>query len=60
MCVFSLKEVIDYCNSRSSPVCVCYPDACKAFDRINHWCLFKKRIHRGIDVMLIRLLAFLD
>jgi len=42
MCVFSLKQVIEYYNSRSSPVYVSYLDACKAFDRINHWCLFKK------------------
>ena len=58
MCVFSLKQVIEYYNSRSSPVYVCYLDASKAFDRINHWCLFKKLINRGIDVMLIRLLVF--
>jgi len=58
MCVFSLKQVIEYYNSRSNPVYVCYLDASKAFDRINHWCLFFKLIHRGIDVMLICLLVF--
>jgi len=42
MCVFSLKQVVEYFNSRSSPGYVCYLDASKAFDRINYWCLFKK------------------
>ena len=50
MCVFSLKQVIEYYNSRSSPVYVCYIDASKAFDRINHWCLFKK--HSFIVVLM--------
>ena len=58
MCVFSLKQIIEYYNSRSSPVYVCYLDASKAFDRINHWCLFNKLIKRGIDPMLIRFLVF--
>jgi len=58
MCVFSLKQVIEYYNSRSSLVYVCDLDASKAFDRMNHWCLFKELIHRGIDVMLIQLLYF--
>jgi len=58
MCVFSLKQVIEYYNSRSSLVYVCYIDASKAFDSINYWCLLKQFIHRCIDVVLIRLLVF--
>ena len=58
MCVFTLKQIIEYYNQRSSPVYVCYLDASKAFDRINHWCLFKKLINRNIDMVVIRLLVF--
>ena len=55
---FLSKQIIEYYNSRSSPVYVCYLDASKAFDWINHWCLFNKLIKRGIDPMLIRFLVF--
>ena len=58
MCVYTLKQITEYYNQRSSPVYICYLDASKAFDRINHWCLFKKLIKRNIDVTLIRLLIF--
>ena len=56
MCVYTLKQVIEYYNQRSSPVYVCYLDASKAFDRINHWCLFKKLSTRTVDPILLRLL----
>ena len=58
MCVYTLKQITEYYNQRSSPVYICYLDASKTFDRINHWCLFKKLIKRNIDVTLIRLLIF--
>ena len=35
MCVFILKNVIDYYESLSSPVYICYMDASKAFDNVN-------------------------
>ena len=45
-------------NQCSSPVYICYLDASKALDRINQWYLFKKRIKRNIDAILIRLFIF--
>ena len=44
MCLFVFKQVIEYYNSRGSPVFVCYLDASKAYDRVQHWLLFKKLI----------------
>lgn len=58
MCVFALKETIDYYRQKSSPVYVCFLDASKAFDRINHWCLFSKLIKRGVHRVFVRLLVF--
>ena len=58
MCVFTLKQIIEYYNLRCSPVYICYLDASKAFDRINHWCLFKKLLNRNINLVLVRLLLF--
>ena len=42
LCIYSLKEVIEFYKSQSSSVYVCFMDASKAFDRVNHWTLFKK------------------
>ena len=41
----------------SSPVYVCYLDASKAFDRINHWCLFEKLLKRNVPILAVRLLC---
>lgn len=48
MCIFTLKSIIDYYITSSSPVYICYLDASKAFDRINYWCLFDKLIKRNV------------
>ena len=57
MCVFSLlKQIVEFYN-RSSSVYVCYLDASKAFDRINHWCLFNTLVELDINIIIIRLLV---
>lgn len=56
MAVFALKHVIDHYRSQSSPVYLCYIDASKAFDRINHWILFDKLLNRGMPNIVVRLL----
>ena len=45
MRIYVLRQTIDYYKRNSSPVFICYLDASKAFDRVNHWCLFKKKPH---------------
>ena len=42
LCVFTLKQIVEYYRTRSSPVYVCFLDASKAFDRVNHGVLFSK------------------
>ena len=51
-----MKEVINYYNSASTPVYACYIDACKAFDKVNHWILLNKLLDRKMPECLIRLL----
>jgi len=58
MCVYTLNQITEYYNQRSSPIYIYYLDSSKAFDCSNHWCLFKKLIKRNIDVNLIHLLTF--
>ena len=52
VCVFTLKQITENHNQRSSQVYICYLDASNEFDRI------KKLIKYNIDVILIRLLIF--
>ena len=53
LCVFTLKQIIEFYNKMSSVVCLL--DASKAFDRLNHWTLFEKLIKQGIPIILVRL-----
>ena len=57
MCIYALRQTIDNYKRNSSPVFICYVDASKAFDRVNHWCLFKKLFNRDIHITEIRLLV---
>ena len=53
LCIYTLKEVIDFYHSQSMSICMCFMDSSKAFDRVNHWTLFKKLIDRGRPTPLI-------
>ena len=55
LCIFSLKQCIEYYRSLSSPVYLCYLDASKAFDRINHGRLFIKLMEKGVPSIVVRL-----
>ena len=57
-CIFALKNVIQYYKSNNSPVYSCFLDASKAFDRVNHWTLFRQLLNRGVPVILIRILLY--
>ena len=58
MSIFAMQQVVDMYSSLSSPIYICYLDASKAFDRINHWTLFKKLLHRGLPLLIVRLFVF--
>ena len=57
-CIFAFKEVVDLCTKFNSRVSVCFLDASKAFDRINHTKLFEKLRKRGICGYLLRILVY--
>ena len=58
MCVFAVQQMVDMYSSMNSPVYICYLDASKAFDRINHWSLFTKLLNRKFPKLLVRLIVF--
>ena len=58
MCVWSLKNIIQYYTSRGSPVYLCFLDASKAFDRVNYWKLFRKLLIRGTPGYIVKLLMY--
>ena len=47
-----------YFKSRSTSVYVAFLDASKAFDKINHWVLFKKLIARRAPIYLVKVLHY--
>ena len=59
LCMYTLKEIIDYYKSRGTAVYITFLDASKAFDRIEHWLLFNKMINNVVPLFIIKLLVFL-
>ena len=54
----TVKSVIKYYNYFNSPVFICFLDASKAFDRVNHWTLFKELPLKGVPTVLVRIIRF--
>ena len=52
-CIYLLKEVIQFYKTRKTPMFLCFMDASKAFDRVNHWTLFQKLLLRGAPPILV-------
>ena len=58
LCVYALIEFIEHYKNRSTSVYVAFLDASKAFDKINHWLLFKKLIERQMPLYLVTILCY--
>ena len=53
-CIYVLKEIIDLYRTMHGSVFVCFLDASKAFNRVNHRTLFKNLSERGVPVHILR------
>ena len=53
---YLIVDIYIYYRSLCSPVYIGFLDASKAFDKINHWTLFRKLLHRGLPDIVVRLL----
>ena len=58
MCIFAIKSVVKYYNNFNSPFYSCFPDASKAFDKVNHWILFRKTMKRSIPPIVLRTIIY--
>ena len=60
LCVYTLTEFIEYFKRRPTSVYmyVVFLDASKAFDKINHWISFKKRIARRVPLYLVKVQCY--
>ena len=56
--IITVKSVIKYYNLHNSPVYTCFLDASKAYDRVNHWTLFRKLLNRLIHILIVRMLMY--
>jgi hypothetical protein len=53
--LFAFNRTVDYFNSNGSNVYICCLDACKAFDRVNHFALLACMLRRGVPRVLINI-----
>ena len=58
VCTGVVKKVINYYIDNGSHVFACFVDLTKAFDRVNYWKLFNQLISDGVNVYIVKLLAY--
>ena len=58
MAIFALKQTVDFYHNQDTSVYMCFLDAKKAFDRVNHWTLAKKRLERNVPLHIVKLFIF--
>ena len=58
LCIVTVKSVIKYYNLRNSPACTCFLGASKAYNRVNHWTLFKWLLKQSVSIIVVRMLMF--
>ena len=52
-----VERHFEYYKSHSTSVYICFMDASKAFDRVNHLTLFKKSIDSGMPPIFVRVIV---
>jgi len=58
MCIYAFKEIVSKYRSLNSTIFVCFLDASKAFDRVNHLKLFYKLLYLScVSCYLFRILV---
>ena len=58
MPIFALKQTVDFYRNQDTSVHMCFLDAKKAFDRVNHRMLAKKLLDRNVPLNIVKLFVF--
>ena len=58
MAIFALKQTVDFYRNQDTPAYMCFLDAKKASDRVNHWTLAKKLLNRNVPLHIMKLFIF--
>ena len=58
MAIFALKQTVDLYRNQDTPVYMCFIDAEKAFDRVNHSTLANKLINRNVPFHIVIFFCF--
>jgi len=56
LCIFALKEVVNYYRTLNTPTFICFIDIKSAFDRVSYSKLFRGLLRRGVNSLLVRFL----
>ena len=57
LCIYALKEVVNYYKSLNTPIYLCFVDIKSAFDRVNYWKLLSKPTDHGNPLLIVQLFA---
>ena len=58
MCIYVLKEIIEYFKSRKTSVFVTFLDASKTYNKIDHWQLFNKLLQIPVPAFIVNILEY--
>ena len=58
MAIFALKQTVDFYRNQNTPVYMCFLDAKRAFDGVDHWTLAKKPLDRNVPLHIVKLFIF--
>ena len=56
--IFALKQTVDFYHNQDILVYMCFLDAKKTFDRVNHWTLANKLLDRNEPLHVVKLFIF--
>ena len=56
--IFALRKTVNFYHNQDKPVYMCFLDAKRAFDRVNHWTLAKKLLGRNVPLHIVKLFTF--
>ena len=58
MCIYVLKDIIEFYKSCNTSVFATFLDASKAYDKIDHWLLYDKLLHKDVPVFIVKILVY--